>query len=135
MGASKKILVVDDERGIRYLLLDVLSSCGFDVVMAKDGNESLEQMKDEDFGLIITDINMPGLDGLGVLKWMKKTGRKEKVIVMSGDSGDGAFISDDFPPVLKRFSKPFKIGHFIDVVTAAMANGDTPESGRGRHVS
>lgn len=135
MGASKKILVVDDEKGIRYLLLDVLSSCGFDVVMAKDGNESLEQMKDEDFGLVITDINMPGLDGLGVLKWMKKTGRKEKVIVMTGDSGDGAFISDDFPPVLNRLSKPFKIDHFIDVVTAAMANGDTPESGRGRHVS
>jgi len=64
MAKAEKILVVDDERGIRYLLSDVLSDAGFEVSMAKDGQESLDQLKGNRFALVVTDINMPRLDGI-----------------------------------------------------------------------
>jgi CheY-like chemotaxis protein len=59
MSESKKVLVVDDETNIRHLLSDFLSSKGFEVSLAKDGQESLDQLENESFDLVITDIHMP----------------------------------------------------------------------------
>ena len=74
MGKSRKILLVDDEAGIRNLLFHALSCNGFNVSLAKDGQNSLDQMQNHRFGLLITDINMPRLDGIELLKKMKKAG-------------------------------------------------------------
>ena len=85
MPRSKRIMVVDDEIGIRELLFDALSREGFAVTLAKDGKDSLRQMKNRRFDLIITDIDMPHVNGLELLRRMKRAGRKEKVIIMSGN--------------------------------------------------
>jgi CheY-like chemotaxis protein len=64
MTRLKDIPVVDDEIGIRNLLFEVLSNEGFKVTPAKDGKESLGHMQKHRFDLLITDINMPRLDGI-----------------------------------------------------------------------
>ena len=84
MARSKKILVVDDELGIRRLLSEVLSNEGFDVHIARDGVESLDELEKHDFDLVVTDIQMPRLDGIEMLRRMNQAGRKEKVIIISG---------------------------------------------------
>jgi DNA-binding NtrC family response regulator len=119
MGGLKKILVVDDENRIRSLLSEILSSEGFEVSMARDGQDSLDQMARSRFDLVITDIQMPNLDGMAMLRRMKKAGRKEKVIIMTG-SGLGRDLSgEDVPPVVSRLQKPFRMDRFLDVVIAA----------------
>ncbi len=122
MAKAEKILVVDDERGIRYLLLDVLSDAGFEVSMAKDGQESLDQLKKTRFDFVITDINMPRLDGIEMLKRMKMAGRKEKVIIMTANLLDLHFEEADVPHVVKKFQKPFIVDNLLDVVIAEMDN-------------
>ena len=121
MGTYKNILVVDDEPGIRHLLNEVLSGEGFNVVMASDGQESVECLKGSSFDLVITDLNMPRLDGIGLLRWMKKSGRREKIIVMSGEASDRSLAGADIPPVTLRLHKPIRIPLFVDTVSAAMA--------------
>jgi CheY-like chemotaxis protein len=121
MTKTEKILVVDDERGIRYLLSDALSDAGFEVSMAKDGQESLDQLKENRFDLVITDINMPRLDGIEMLKQMKLAGRKEKVIIMTANILDLKFEEAEVPLVVKKFQKPFIIDSLLDVVIAEMA--------------
>ncbi len=76
MERAKKILVVDDESGIRFLLSEILLSNGFEVSLASDGQESLDKLEQGHFDLVVTDINMPRLDGVAMLKRMKKTKRK-----------------------------------------------------------
>jgi len=122
MAKAEKILVVDDERGIRYLLSDALSGAGFEVSMAKDGQESLDQLEGSRFDLVITDINMPRLDGIEMLRRMKLAGRKEKVIIMTANLVDLNFEETEVPHVVKRLQKPFRIDNFLDVVIAEMAN-------------
>ncbi len=122
MSKVEKILVVDDERGIRYLLSDVLSDAGFEVSIAKDGQESLDQLKENRFDLVITDINMPRLDGIEMLKRMKLDGRKEKVIIMTANLLDLKFEDAEVPHVVKKFQKPFIIDNLLDVVIAEIAN-------------
>ncbi|MDY6972918.1 MAG: response regulator [Thermodesulfobacteriota bacterium] len=122
MDGLTKILVVDDESAIRFLLSDVLLSRGFEVSTAKDGQESLEQLERNDFDLVITDINMPRLDGISMLKRMKKARRKEKIIVMTAKPIDQQLLAGDMPQVLTRLSKPFKMDNFLDVVISAVSD-------------
>ena len=122
MTESKKVLVVDDETHIRYLLSDFLSSKGFEVSLAKDGQESLDQLENESFDLVITDIHMPRLDGIEMLKRMEKASRKEKIIIMTGDPTDRRLMELKMPHVVTRLSKPFGIDNLLNVAIAATAN-------------
>jgi len=122
MGETKKVLIVEDERGIRILLSDVLLSKGFEVSLARDGKESLEKLEDSDFDLVVTDINMPRLDGIEMLRCMKEKGRKEKIIIMTADLLDKRFYENDLPPIEIWIQKPFRMDFFLDLVIAATAN-------------
>ena len=124
------ILVTDDEEGIRDLLFDVLSNEGFRVTLAKDGQDSLNQMKKRRFDLLITDLNMPRLDGIGLLKKMKTAGRKEKVILMTGNPVNKFFLSEDTQPVITLLEKPFRIHHILSVVSAALTRQTQSRNGR-----
>ncbi len=117
-----KILVVDDEKSIRWLLSDALTSKGFEVIEAKDGQESLEKMETMDFDLIITDIDMPRLDGIAMLREMETAGRKEKVIIMSGNTATHGTVFSDIPRVVTHLPKPFEIGGLVDLVMDATAD-------------
>jgi DNA-binding response OmpR family regulator len=70
---SKKILVVDDTTDTRDLLHLYLKSAGYTVFVAADGGEGLYQAKMDEPDLIITDINMPNLDGFGMIRELRAT--------------------------------------------------------------
>ena len=123
MGTAKKVLVVDDEKGIRFLLSEVLLNQGFEVSLAKDGQESLDKLEKDRFDLVVTDINMPRLDGVAMLKSMKKTGRSEKVIVMTGNPSDHRLLDPEIPHGVTRLLKPFGIENFLNVVLSAIGKG------------
>ena len=124
MDHIKKILVVDDEMGIRSLLSELLEGEGFEVKAAKDGQESLEEMEREDFDLVITDIQMPRLDGLAMVDAMKRAGRKEKIIIMTGSALAMDLPNEEMPMVESRLQKPFRMSNLLDVVSAADARTD-----------
>lgn len=79
-----KILLVDDEEGIRNVLKITLSASGRDVSVAHDGESGLEQFEKIRPGIVITDIKMPGLDGIALLKKIKKMVPQTEVIMITG---------------------------------------------------
>ena len=62
------ILVADDEPGIRTSLAEVLRDAGYRVEAAADGGAALEALEKNDFSVVVTDLRMPGADGLAVLR-------------------------------------------------------------------
>ncbi|MEW6374956.1 MAG: response regulator [Thermodesulfobacteriota bacterium] len=80
---TNKILVADDEFLIRWSLSEALSQDGYEVKAVEDGEKALEAIKEEDFDFIITDLVMPGKDGWDVLKRVKETYPKAKVIIIT----------------------------------------------------
>ena len=78
-----RILVVDDQRNMRTTLTAMLQSAGNDVVEAADGISAAEAVKVDEFDLVITDLRMGPVDGLGVLKQVKDTHPMTEVIVMT----------------------------------------------------
>jgi len=117
---GSKIMVVDDEAGIRELLSEVLSVKGFNVTSAKDGRESLKYMRTDKFDLLITDINMPHLNGVELLRRMKTAGRKEKVVIMTGGNFDCSEFRKEIPLIYFQLKKPFKTDELLRAVSSAL---------------
>ena len=70
---STKVLAIDDSRTIREMLKHTLSSGGFDVLLAEDGVDGVEKLDNFNPDLVITDINMPRMDGFGVIEAIRRT--------------------------------------------------------------
>lgn len=78
MSKQKRILIVEDDVYIRDLYAEVLSEAGYSVETAVDGEEGLVKAKAGEYDLILLDVMMPKLDGLGVLQGLKKTPPQSK---------------------------------------------------------
>ena len=79
-----KILVVDDEEGIRNLLDVLLSRKGYDVVLAADGQKGVELFRRECPDVVVLDLNMPEMDGVAVLRHIRTIKPDQPVIVLTG---------------------------------------------------
>ena len=68
---AKMVLTVDDSASIRQMVAFTLKSAGYDVIEAADGNAGLAQAKSNNVQLVLTDQNMPGMDGLTLIKSLR----------------------------------------------------------------
>lgn len=85
---SKKILLIEDMKGVRESLEVILSIQGYDVGLASNGAEGLEKAKATSYDLIITDILMPEMDGAEVIIQYQATGNKTPILAISA-GGNG----------------------------------------------
>lgn len=106
-----KILIIDDERGIRRTLKEILEYEGYDVNEAKDGIEGLNEIKINSYDVVFLDIKMPRMDGMEVLVQAMKIRPDLPIIMISGHGDmdtavkavkDGAFDFISKPPDLNR---------------------------------
>jgi CheY-like chemotaxis protein len=90
-----RILVVDDRPDVRLAFLYMLEASGYQVAEASNGTEALAVLARESIDVILTDLYMPGMDGLGLLRVIKHSaGRQPRVIAMTGSDhlGQGASL-------------------------------------------
>ena len=79
---KEKILVVDDEEALRDILQFSLSDEGYEVVTAPNGEEAMERIDENNIDLVILDIKMPGIDGIEVLRRIKKGVNSDIGVIM-----------------------------------------------------
>ena len=84
---NEKILVVDDELDILEMLSSFLTHEGFQVKTAPNGNAAIEVFKSEPFDLVISDMRMPGMDGLTVMRRLKEMDENIEVIILTAFAG------------------------------------------------
>ncbi len=112
-----RILVVDDEADVRLLLAREISDRGHEVVAAADSTQAMEEMGRGDFDVVLTDIRMSGMDGLGLTEWIKRTRPDTEVIVMTGyaslESAATAIHLGAFDYLVKPFGE-------MDLVTSSI---------------
>lgn len=81
---AKKLLLVDDEEGIRKVLSIALSDSGYTVFTAQNGEEALDIFRRETPPIVLTDIKMPGMDGIELLQTLKQESPDTEVIMITG---------------------------------------------------
>jgi two-component system, response regulator, stage 0 sporulation protein F len=105
----KKVLVVDDQYGIRVLLKEVFAKDNICVFQAANGRQALEIIRTEIPDLILLDMKMPGMDGLELLRRLRRIDTRAKVIMMTA-YGELDMVDEATKlGALAHFTKPFDI--------------------------
>ncbi|HVU00177.1 MAG TPA: EAL domain-containing protein [Polyangiaceae bacterium] len=113
-------LVVDDDDCVRKTTARLLSTTGYAVVEAVDGEDALRNLEGRRFDVVISDISMPGMDGIRLLKEIRARDRHVQVILMTGvPTVETAVSALDFG-AFKYLSKPFQIDVLDDAVGRAV---------------
>lgn len=123
MDKKGKLLIVDDQNGIRVLLVEVFNSEGYETFEASNGKLALDIVEKEDPDLVLLDMKIPGMDGLEILKRVKKIKPEIKVIMMTA-YGELEMIKEARAMgALMHFTKPFDIDELRMVVNKQMMDG------------
>ncbi len=115
---AKIILCVDDSASIRQMVKLTLSSAGYQVVQASDGAEGLAKARESQVNLVVTDLNMPIMNGLGLIRELRKLASYKGVPII--------FLTTESDPGLKQeakaagatawITKPFQQEQLVSVV-------------------
>jgi two-component system response regulator PilR (NtrC family) len=114
------VLIVDDERSMREFLEIFMTKKGHEVTVAENGKVAIETLKEEEFDLIFTDLRMPEVDGITVLKEAKTLWPDTQVIVLTAYSSTETAIEAMKLGAYDYISKPFKVGEAGVVVDKAL---------------
>jgi diguanylate cyclase (GGDEF)-like protein len=118
-NADLNILVVDDEEDIRMILKDVLTLAGYNVWTAGGGLEAVNMIKEVDFNIVITDIKMPGMDGVQVTRKFKEANSDITVIAITGYTSIQSALAVLEEGAYDYITKPFDINEVKIIVGRA----------------
>ena len=116
-----KILVVDDDFHVRMMLEAILESEGYSVVLAQSGPEALAMMKEEQPSLVLLDYMMPGMNGLDVLRVIKKTHGQTKVIIVTGHGNEKLSIEMLRSGAADYIQKPFAMDQLLSSIKRVLS--------------
>ena len=115
-----RILVVDDEAAIRDLLSKTLALAEYDVDLAPDGRTALERLRIIPYDLLITDLKMPGVDGLAVVREARRLKADIPVIIITGFSTEASAIEAVNLGVSGYLTKPFRVPRVLAAAAKAL---------------
>jgi excisionase family DNA binding protein len=122
VGARPRVLVVDDEAPVRDLLRRALSLAEYDVELAENGQDALDHLRQVSYDLMLTDLRMPGLDGLAVIREARRFCPNLPVIILTGHSSEDAAIEAINLGVSGYLTKPLRVPRIL--AAAAKVLGD-----------
>ena len=115
-----KLIVVDDEKNLRLVVQKELTRQGHDVATASDGEEAWQEMEAHDFDVVLCDINMPRLDGIGLLRRMcERMSTRPEVIVLTGQATVETAIEAMKLGAYDYLTKPYRITELAALVAQA----------------
>jgi excisionase family DNA binding protein len=119
-GGRPRVLVVDDEATIRDLLSKTLALAEYDVDLAPDGRVALERLRLIPYDLLITDLKMPGVDGLTVIREARRLKADLPIIIITGFSNEASAIEAVNLGVSGYLTKPFRVPRVLAAAAKAL---------------
>ncbi len=123
-----RILVIDDDPDMRALLEQTLKSAGHEVALAEDGRQGVDQYRANQADLVITDIYMPGQEGLETIIELRRRFPEVTIIAVSGRATAMLSVAQKLGAV-EVLQKPFGTGELLVAVEKALRSGSGLGSG------
>jgi two-component system, LuxR family, response regulator FixJ len=125
MSHRGKVYVIDDDEAMRDSLDFLLGSANFDVTLFESANRFLETLSSTDFGCVVSDIRMPGIDGIELLKRLKASRSAFPVLIMTGH-GDVPLAVEAMKLGASDFlEKPFEDDRLVGMIDAALRQAES----------
>jgi DNA-binding NtrC family response regulator len=115
-----RVLVVDDEASIRDLLSKTLALAEYDVDTAADASTALGRVRASEYDLLIADLRMPGMDGLTLIRQVKRIRAELPVIIITGFSTESSAIEAVNLGVAGYLRKPFRVPEVLAAAAKAL---------------
>ncbi|MBI4887740.1 MAG: response regulator [Acidobacteria bacterium] len=115
-----RVLVVDDEASIRDLLAKTLALADYDVDTAADATTALSRVRAAEYHLLIADLRMPGMDGLTLIRQVKRIRDNLPVIIITGFSSEASAIEAVNLGVAGYLRKPFRVPEVLAAAAKAL---------------
>jgi DNA-binding response OmpR family regulator len=119
---AMKTLVVDDDRDTCRFISDALAKAGYMVYRTYDGESALSAIKSGEYGLMILDYKLPGINGLQVLEKVRQLDSPPIVIMISNVGSDDVKFRAKELGAYEFLDKPFKMENIVEVVKRASGN-------------
>lgn len=127
---KQALLLVDDEEDILEILefeleMGGLDSSVIDIYTASNGLEGIEMIKNHNIDCVVSDINMPRMNGIDFVKAIQNDGFKAPVLFLSAHGDPDTIQRTENLNIYKFISKPFKSGEFAGIIKDALKNSET----------
>jgi two-component system response regulator (stage 0 sporulation protein F) len=119
----KRILIVDDEENTRIGLTKLLTNEGFEVESAANGNEALDRLGQKKVNLVISDINMPGMNGLAFLRELNRKFPSTSVIMITAYGGVESYLEAMNLGAYEYLHKPVRLDELRSVMKKIFGGG------------
>lgn len=110
------VLIIDDDAGICETLADILQIVNFNVLVAKNGYEAIDIIKNNHIDIALIDMRMPGLNGVETFGEIKKINSRIKAYIMTAYANDGLLAEAKKQGVIDVLFKPLEITRLIEVL-------------------
>jgi excisionase family DNA binding protein len=119
-GERPRILVVDDEQAVRDLVSRYLATADYEVEAVEDGPTAIERLQTNPYDLLITDLKMPGMDGLSVIRETRRQFADLPIIIITAYSTEASAIEAINLGVSGYLTKPFRMERVLAVAARAL---------------
>ncbi len=127
IATKRRVLVVDDEENVTHLVSSALRFDGFETVTADNGQSALAAVAESDPDLVVLDVMMPGLDGLGVLQSLRAAGSQVPVIFLTARDAANDRVGGLRAGADDYVVKPFSVEELLARVHAVLRRSATEE--------
>jgi two-component system, chemotaxis family, chemotaxis protein CheY len=115
-----RVLIVDDEQTVRDLVAKTLTMADYDVDTAADGPSAIDRLNTASYDLLITDLKMPGMDGLSVIREVRRRSTELPIVIITGYSTEASAIEAINLGVSGYLTKPFRLPRVLAVAARAL---------------
>jgi len=119
-----RVLVVDDELEMAAMIADEFGDRGYSAVALRSGREAIERLTHEHFDAVVTDLRMPGVDGMALLRASRALDPSRPVIVMTGHGAIDTALEAATQGAFHYLTKPFSPVHLVELVETALHAGE-----------
>ncbi len=127
---KKKVLLVEDEAVVRESVRDWLTDDGYDVECVGTGEEALEKIKKEAFGVVVLDLRLPGINGLQVFEHVKEITPETKEVIITAYPSKETQEKARRLGLLDYLSKPFKVEDLEKTISGALGEVEEKVAGK-----
>lgn len=125
---TRRVMFVDDEEGVRRSWDRLLSDRGFDVTTVEDGERAITQLRDEAADVVVSDLKMPGVDGLQLLEWLHQSQPQTRFILLTGYGSELVEQKARALGAYEYLNKPVSPETLAMVIAAAMQTPQKPQA-------
>jgi CheY-like chemotaxis protein/anti-sigma regulatory factor (Ser/Thr protein kinase) len=121
-ATHRRILIVDDDRALRYVLADLLTDAGHTIDPAADGPDALRRLDAGTFDIVLLDLGLPGMSGLDVLAHARAAASPPIVVMMTADDTPETLLAAVRGQAYRYLRKPFAPSAIVEVIDDAIAS-------------